>query len=55
VYLQEIMMGKREDKTDQDRQNPPHKPQGSGSQQPGDPDKPDGGTASRMSGTTSES
>ena len=37
-----IMMGKREDKTDQDRQDPPHKPQGSGSQQPGDPDKPDG-------------
>lgn len=35
-------MGKHEDKTDQDRQNPPHKPQGSGSQQPGDPDKPDG-------------
>jgi hypothetical protein len=36
------MMAKREDKTDQDRQDPPHKPQGSGSQQPGNPDKPDG-------------
>jgi hypothetical protein len=36
------MMGKREDKTDQDRQDPPHKSQGSGSQQPGDPDKPEG-------------
>lgn len=34
-------MGKREDKTDQDRQDPPHKPQGSGRPQP-DPDKPDG-------------
>ncbi len=34
-------MGKREDKTDQDRQDPPHKPQGSRTQQP-DPDKPDG-------------
>jgi hypothetical protein len=32
------MMGKREDKTDQDRQDPPHKPQGSGRP---DPDKPD--------------
>ncbi|MBV9012783.1 MAG: hypothetical protein JO272_12170 [Pseudonocardiales bacterium] len=41
-YLQEIMMGKREDKTDEDRQHPPHKAQGSGSQQPGDPDKPEG-------------
>jgi hypothetical protein len=36
------MMGKREVKTDQDRQDPPRKPQGSGSQQPADPDKPDG-------------
>jgi hypothetical protein len=35
-------MGKREDKTDQDRQDPPHQPQGSGSQTPRDPDKPDG-------------
>jgi hypothetical protein len=41
-YLQEITMGKREDRTDEDRQYPPHKPQGSGSQQPGDPDKPEG-------------
>jgi hypothetical protein len=36
------MMGKHEDKTNEDRQCPPHKPQGSGSQQPGDPDKPGG-------------
>ncbi|MGH3696826.1 MAG: hypothetical protein ACRDRX_23060 [Pseudonocardiaceae bacterium] len=33
-------MGKREDKTDQDRQDPPHKPQGTRTQPP-DPDKPD--------------
>ncbi len=36
----EVMMGKREDKTDQDRQDPPHKPQGTRTQPP-DPDKPD--------------
>lgn len=35
-------MSKREDKTDQDRREPPHKPQGSTSQGPGNPDKPDG-------------
>ncbi|GAA3858892.1 hypothetical protein GCM10022243_25700 [Saccharothrix violaceirubra] len=35
-------MGQHEDKTDQDRKDPPHKPQGSGSQGAPDPDKPDG-------------
>jgi hypothetical protein len=34
-------MGKREDKTDQDRQDPPHEPQGSGSQEPPNPGRPD--------------
>ncbi|GAA4542129.1 hypothetical protein GCM10023192_49590 [Amycolatopsis samaneae] len=37
-----VTVGKRQDKTTEDREKPPHKPQGTGKQGPPDPDKPPG-------------